>query len=110
MQLQTALTAMGLEDAIIVSGGKVMIDAGVITGESLTALTQETVVEFLYKIRDAAGRAQVAVNEGQIAGEQLDSFPAFSYSAPTEEGVVGVTQVSSFNIPLNLDTITGPNV
>ncbi|GAX37888.1 hypothetical protein [Nodularia sp. NIES-3585] len=108
-EVQAQLTLMGSPNAIVVSGGKVMIDAGIVTGEDLTALTDETVVEFLYKIREAAGKAQGVANEALPVEDQLQAFPLFSYSAPTEEGFVGVTQVSSFLVPLNLDNIFGPN-
>lgn len=108
-EVQAELTLMGLPDAIIISGGKVMIDVGVITGESITALSQSTFVEFLYKIREAAGKAQISVNNSLPVEEQLQAFPLFSYGPPSEEGFVGVTQVSSFLIPLNTDTILGPN-
>ncbi|WP_414527858.1 hypothetical protein [Nodularia chucula] len=109
-QVQTELTAMGYADAIVVTGGKVMIDVGIITGEDADALTDSGVTEFIYKFRQGAGRAQITVNEPIVdPAEQLSSFPPFSYSAPTEEGFVGVTQVSSFIIPLDLNTILGTN-
>ncbi|AFZ57653.1 hypothetical protein H6G54_26785 [Anabaena cylindrica FACHB-243] len=111
-EIQTELTAMNANyaGAISVVGGQVVIDVETITGETSTAMTAEGVVEFIYKLRDAAGRAQLTVNENQAVGEQLDSFPAFSYSAPTADGFVNVTQVSAFTIPLNTDIIKGPNV
>jgi len=110
-QIQTALTAMNVNyaGAISVVGGKVVIDVETITGEPSSAMTAEGVVEFIYKFRDAAGQAQLTVNTNQAAGEQLNAFPAFSYSAPTAEGLVNVTQVSAFTIPLNTDVIKGPN-
>lgn len=109
-EVQDELTAMGYTDAVAVVGGKIMIDVGVITGESVTAMTQEGVVEFLYKFRQGAGLAQTTANESQIEGEQLASFPPFSYGAPSEEGLIEVTQVSAFVIPLDTTSITGPNV
>lgn len=109
-ELQAELTALGYTNAIAVSGGKVVIDVGVITGETVDGMTDSGVVEFLYKIRQAAGNAQETVNEAITnTAEQLTSFPAFSYGAPTADGFVSVTQVSSFLIPLNTSSILGTN-
>lgn len=109
-ELDNALTAQGYADAVVVSGGKVMLDVGVLTGVSTTALTQEGVCEFLYKLRFGAGNAQETANATiTLPEEQLTSFPPFSYGNPTVDGLIGVTQVSSFLIPLNLNSIFGTN-
>lgn len=108
-ELQTELTALGYADVVTISGGKVVLDVSVVVGETVDGLSDMGVVEFLYKIRQAAGNAQATVNEDLAADEQLTSFPAFSYSAPTTDGFVGVTHVSSYLIPLNLNNIFGTN-
>ena len=102
--------------AIIVSGGKVMIDVGALTGDTLTALSDSGVVEALFKIRDAAGKAQVTVNAaansgaGPAAGEALAAFPRYVYSTVGPTGNVSVTQSSSFVIPLTTSTVYGSNI
>jgi hypothetical protein len=109
-ELQTELTALGYNNAITLSSGKVVIDVGTITGETVDSLTDMGVVEFLYKVRQAAGNAQSTVNATiSSASEQLSSFPGFSYSSPTSDGYVGVTQVTTVLIPLNTNNIFGTN-
>ncbi len=109
-EIQTELDAQGLTNAIFVDGtaNKVFIDVGVLTGGNVTALTQEGVAEVLYKLRKAAGTAQETVNEAQAAGDQLAAFPPFSYGPPVD-GNVSVTMVSTYLIPLNENTVSGPN-
>lgn len=108
-ELNNALTANGITNAVSVVDGKVMIDVGAVTGDSTPALTNEGVVEFLYKVRESAGVAARLANETLDAGDQLNSFPAFSYGAPSEDGQIEVVQISTFNIPLNLNSIKGVN-
>lgn len=109
-ELNNALVAMGYTNAVVVSGGKVMVDVGIITGVATTALTQGGVCEFMYKMRQGAGNAQETVNATIVnTAEQLTSFPPFSYSNPTVDGLVGVTQISAYLIPLNLDSVFGTN-
>ncbi|MBD2571348.1 hypothetical protein [Anabaena lutea] len=108
-ELQAALTAKGLPNAVVVSGGKVMIDVGVIVGEATEQLTDEGVCETLFKLRDAAGAAQETVNETLLEEERLTSFPGFSFGSPDAEGLVGVTQTSTYTVPLNLNQIFGTN-
>lgn len=107
-ELQTELTAMGYANAVSVSGGKVMIDPGVINGEAIDSMTDTGVCETLYKLRQAAGNAQTTVNTPLPAEEQLTSFPPFSYSPPINDAVQ-VTQVSSYQIPLATSTVLGTN-
>jgi hypothetical protein len=108
-QLNTELVALGYNNAVAVSGGKVMVDVGVIVGESVDALTDSGVTEFIFKVRQAAGKAQATVNATVEDDEQLQAFPAFSYAQPDENGLVGVVQTSSFVIPLNTSSILGAN-
>ncbi|OLP18083.1 hypothetical protein BST81_13745 [Leptolyngbya sp. 'hensonii'] len=114
MAAKTDLTWQELQDelpanSITVSGGKVVIDVGVLTGDTVDALTDTGVLEFLYKIREAAGLAQETVNETQVDGEKLDSFPGFTFS-PVIDGYVEVSQTSSFKLPVNTAVIVGPNI
>ena len=108
-ELNTALIANGYSNAVVVSNGKVIIDIGVLVGESIDALTDGGVCETLYKLRDAAGVAHTTANTSLPTGEKLLSFPGYSYSSPDAAGEEGVTQVSNFTIPLNFNQILGSN-
>ncbi len=101
-------TALG-GSAISLSGSDVVISVSAITGDTYTALTDEGVIEFLYKIRSACTDAQDTANATLADGEKLDSFPGFSFSPPTDNQVE-VTQSQTFRIPLNTSTVVGTNV
>ncbi|ACC80345.1 hypothetical protein [Nostoc punctiforme] len=108
-ELETALAANGLTNALTVISGKLYVDISVVNGVTVADLTVEGVAELLYKLRIAAGNAQSTVNAALSTGEQLASYPPFSYGPPIS-GKVSVTHVSTFLIPLNENTITSPNV
>ncbi|WP_036488030.1 hypothetical protein [Myxosarcina sp. GI1] len=101
-------TALGV-DAFSLSGSDIVVSVSAITGDTYTALTDEGTIEFLYKLRSACTTAQDTANEGLTAGEQLDSFPGFSYSPPAD-GYVTVTQSHTVQIPLDTATVKGTNV
>lgn len=105
-QLAAALPA----NSVTVSAGKVMIDVSAITGDNLTALTDEGVVEFLYKLRSACTDAQTTANAALAAGDTpLAAFPNFAYGVPTAQGEVPVTSLINVVIPLSLGTVKGAN-
>jgi len=101
-------TALG-GSAISVSGTDVLISVSAITGDAYSALTDEGVIEFLYKFRSACTSAQEVANATLADGEKLDSFPGFSFSPPNNNEV-RVTQSHIFKIPLDTSTVTGTNV
>ncbi|MEH1795874.1 MULTISPECIES: hypothetical protein [unclassified Nostoc] len=108
-ELETALAANGLTNALTVISGKLYVDISVVNGVTVADLTVEGVAELLYKLRIAAGKAQTTVNTPLATGEQLASYPPFSYGPPIN-GQVSVTHVSTFLIPLNENLILSPNV
>ncbi len=114
MAVKTDLTfeelnaALGV-DAFSLSGNDIVVSVSAITGDNYAAISDEGTIEFLYKLRSACTTAQETANEALAAGEQLDSFPGFSYSPPAE-GYVTVTQSHTVQIPLDTATVKGTNV
>lgn len=100
-------TALG-GTAVTLSGSDIVISVSAITGDTYTALTDEGVLELLYKIRSACTIAQDTANETLVAGERLSSFPGFSFSPPAD-GFVTVTQSHTVRIPLDSATVVGTN-
>lgn len=86
--------ASGITGAIAVVGSgdtaKVMIDASLITGTHLAALSATSVVDFLIKLREFAATAQVTANVGLSIGEKLAAFPSLTYGALGTDGKVQV--------------------
>lgn len=101
-------TALG-GSAITFAGNDVTISVSAITGDTYTALTDNGVIEFLYKFRTACGNAQEVANATLLPGELLDSFPGFSFSPPNNNEVQ-VTQSHTIKIPLDTSTVVGVNV
>lgn len=95
--------------AISFAGDDISISVKAITGDTYSALTDEGVIEFLYKFRSACSVAQNTANAVLADGEKLDSFPGFSFSPPNN-GNVSVTQTQTFSIPLDTSTVQGTNV
>ncbi len=91
------------------SGSDIVMSVSALTGDTFAALTDNGILEMLYKLRSACGNAQVTVNNGLAAGEALDSFPGFSFSPPAD-GYVIVTQAHTVRIPLDSTTVVGTNV
>ncbi len=104
-ELNTALGGA----AITQSGDDITISVKAVTGDTKDALINEGVIEFLYKLRSACGTAQDTANESEAAGDQLDSFPPFSFSPPAD-GYVSVTQSQTVRIPLDSATVVGTNI
>lgn len=101
-------TALG-GSAISFAGSDITISVSAITSDSYSALTDEGVIEFLYKFRKACSEAQEVANATLSPGEKLDSFPGFSFSPPNNNEVQ-VTQSHTFKIPLDTSTVVGTNV
>ena len=104
-ELNTALGGA----AITQSGDDITISVKTVTGDTKDALTNEGVIEFLYKLRSACGIAQDTANVSEVAGDQLDSFPPFSFSPPAD-GYVVATQSQTVRIPLDTATVMGTNI
>ena len=101
-------TALGVT-VFSASGSDIMMSVGTLTGDTYTGLTDEGIIEMLYKIRSACSTAQETVNETLADGEKLDSFPGFSFSPPAD-GYVTVTQSQTVRIPLDTATVIGTNI
>jgi hypothetical protein len=102
-------TALGGSGKIAVSSGKVVIDVGGVTGDTIDDLADQGVVELLSKLLEAASRAQTTVNENQAVGERLNAFPAPTFGG-TQNGTVSVTQTMTARIavsPATQSSITG---
>lgn len=105
---QQLLTALGIANAITVVNGRVMIDVGLVTGDTHDALSDSGVVEFMHKLREGCSSAQSTINNGIAVGQRLAAFPPSTATSPTN-GFVTVTQQVVTRVPLNFSTITGPN-
>ena len=101
-------TALGVE-AFSISGSDIVLSLNAITGDTFTDLTNEGAIELLYKLRSACTTAQESANESLQPGEQLNSFPNFSFSAPAN-GYVTVTQSHTVRIPLDTSSVQGTNL
>ncbi len=99
-ELNTALGGAAITQA----GDDINISVKAVTGDTKDALTNDGVIEFLYKLRSACGTAQATANESEVAGDQLDSFPAFSFSPPAD-GYVTVTQSQTVALSRGMRTV-----
>lgn len=87
---QELLTAMP-PNSIFVDGTKgICLNVSLISGEStnLNALTQLGVIEFCFKLLDAANKAQVTKNSALPTGSKLNAFGNPVWSTPTLSGTV----------------------
>ena len=96
--------------SITFAGSDIQISVSALTGgDTFTGLTDSGVVELLYKLRFAAGRAQVTVNAAldPVNDTPLAAFPTFSFGIPTDEGGVAVNQTTSVILQLDAATVKG---
>jgi len=85
------LLAALVPNSIFVDGTRgVCIDVSKVTGDSpiLNLLTNVGVIEFAYKLLDAANRAQTTKNSSLPSGSKLNAFSDPSWSTPTSTGTV----------------------
>lgn len=85
----TDLTWQQLETAITVSNAIILdpthglcIRVGALLGNNPTAKTAAGVVEFLFKLRESANKAQDTVNANQSVEERLAAFPPTTSGTP----------------------------
>ena len=108
--------ADALEDptAIEVTGTapneQVVINIGKLTGDPVSALTSQGVLEFFGKLFYACYQAQVTANTAVATGERLGAF--LLPTTTTQAG--GYVQISMqallrVLVAANLDNVTGPN-
>jgi coenzyme F420-reducing hydrogenase alpha subunit len=93
------------------SGTDILMNVTALTGDTFTALSETGFIEMMYKIRKLASLAQTTVNEATATTpeEELTAFPNFTFSLPSAEGLVEVTQVQSVVLSLDDSAIIGTN-
>lgn len=105
-ELQAELPA----GSITLVGNDIQISVSALSGgDTFAALTDSGVVELLYKLRLAAGRAQVTVNAAldPAVDTPLAAFPTFSFGIPSDDGGVTVSQTTNAVLQLDAATVKG---
>lgn len=84
------LTALPPNTIFVDSTRGICINVSLVSGESpaLSTLTQAGVIEFCYKLLDAANRAQKSKNNTLPTGSKLNSFADPTWSTPNAAGNV----------------------
>lgn len=88
----------------------ICINVSLVSGESpdLNLLTQVGVIEFCYKLLDAAHRAQTAKNAALPTGSKLNSFGAPVWSTPNAAGLVTARHSVAAQFTVSTTTATAP--
>lgn len=104
------LSALAPNSIFVDATRGVCINVSLVSGETpnLNALTQLGVVEFAYKLLEAANRAQVSKNGTLPTGQKLNAFGPTGWSTPTSTGMVIGKQAVSAQFPINMATATAP--
>lgn len=123
--MPTDLTFQQLSDAlptdsIQVSDGAAALPAGVyinasnLTGDSLTALTNEKVVETAIKLLKGCRDAQTTANDGVDAGSRLNAFPNPTFGVTTTNNQGNAQQIATYSVQgtivTSFDEVTGPQI
>lgn len=98
-------------DAVFVDASRgVCVNVSLISGESpnLNSLTQVGVVEFCYKLLDAANRAQTSKNSTLPVGSKLNSFSAPTWSTPNSSGLATARHTVAAQFGVNMAVATAP--
>lgn len=113
---QLPASSLVLSDGATALAAGVYLDVGTVIGSAVDALTDEGVVELLYRLLTAAYAAQVEANTLLGAGERLDAFSAAQFGAPqideansTLRTTVVNTMRSIINSDYSAGAIIGPN-
>ncbi|MEG4294217.1 hypothetical protein Q5692_35685 [Microcoleus sp. C2C3] len=88
----------------------ICVSVSLVSGETtnLNALTQLGVVEFAYKLLDAANRAQTSKNATLPTGSKLNAFGAPTWSTPTSTGTVTARHSVSAQFTVSTAVATAP--
>ncbi len=90
------------------------IDLSTLTGDSITALTNNGVIETVVKLIQAGLRAQATINDGVSAGSQLNAFLTPTTTAPTVATDGTINTDITFRVfaraSTNLDDVVGTQV
>lgn len=98
-------------DSIFVDGSKgICINVSKVSGEAsnLTVLTSTGVVEFCYKLLDAANKAQIAKNSALPTGSKLNAFSNAGWGTPTNAGTVLSTHKVNAQFTVSTAVATAP--
>jgi len=117
-QLSDALPA---DSVLAIAAGGAVANAGLylnvsaITGDAITDLADEGVIETLLKLIQAGAKAQTTINATAGPGSRLNAFPATTYGAPILDEASGTyfSTVSGTVIgraPLSIDSLVGPQI
>lgn len=104
------LAAAAPANAVVVSNGTTALPAGVyinvssLTGDTISALTSDGVVETGIKFAQYCNKAQTTAN-AVVGATQINSFPGLSYGTPAVDtnGVVASTVTASMIGKMPLD-------
>jgi hypothetical protein len=98
-------------NAVFVDGVRgICINVSLVSGETtnLNALTQVGVIEFAYKLLEAANRAQVSKNGTLPPGSKLNAFAPTVWATPTSAGMVTAKQSVSAQFAVSTTVATAP--
>lgn len=84
------------------SGDTIYLDLKKLTGDTFSGINDNGVVEFMFKLRNIAEKAQNLVNNllATNASENLTSFPPYTYGLPSNDGLIEVTQIQTVLLPI----------
>jgi len=86
------------------------VNISLVSGETpnLNTLTQLGVIEFCFKLLDAANKAQTAKNATLPAGAKLNAFGDPIWSTPSSTGTVVARQSVAAQFTVNTATAIAP--
>jgi hypothetical protein len=104
------LAALTPDSVFVDSTRGICINVSKVSGESsnLNLLTNPGVIEFCYKLLDAANRAQLSKNTNLPPGSKLNAFGDPVWSTPTSSGSVTARHSVSAQFTVSTATATAP--
>jgi len=104
------LSALPPNSVYVDSARGVCLNISLISGENpiLSSLTTAGVVEFAYKLLDAANRAQASKNGTLPTGKKLNAFSDPTWSTPTNAGTTTATHRVVAQFSVSTATATAP--
>lgn len=107
---QELLAALPPDSVFVDASRGICVNVSLVSGETtaLNQLSQAGVVEFCYKLLDAASRAQKTKNTTLPTGSKLNAFADPVWSTPTSSGNVVARHSVNAQFPVNTATATAP--
>lgn len=104
------LAALAPNSVFLDSGKGVCINVSLVSGENpnISTLTSTGVIEFAYKLLEAASKAQTAKNNNLPTGSKLNAFGDPVWSTPTTSGTVTARQSVTALFNVNTATASAP--